>query len=178
MALQTSGMISLNDIHVEAGGSSGTACTINDSDIRGLIGKSSGAAMDFADWYGASSALDIQTVTVGVLPASLYTPAVYGFYDLGSSSIGSISDGTCNFKGGATYRRMQWVNATGQNLIFALNGTHANSGWTTMNIAGTNFTRASSTYSQLSTTEARWTWATSTNPFGTTAGATKVVTFT
>ena len=51
MALQTSGMISLNDIHVEAGGSSGTACTINDSDIRGLINKSSGAAMDFADWY-------------------------------------------------------------------------------------------------------------------------------
>lgn len=54
MALQTSGQISLNDIHVEAGGSSGSSCSINDSDIRGLIGKSSGSAMDFADWYGAS----------------------------------------------------------------------------------------------------------------------------
>ena len=37
MALQTSGAISLNDIHVEAGGSSGTQASMNDSDIRGLI---------------------------------------------------------------------------------------------------------------------------------------------
>ena len=36
MALQTSGAISLNDIHVEAGGSSGTTCSMNDPDIRGL----------------------------------------------------------------------------------------------------------------------------------------------
>ena len=36
MPLQTSGAISLNDIHVEAGGTSGTTCKINDSDIRSL----------------------------------------------------------------------------------------------------------------------------------------------
>ena len=55
MALQSSGVISLNDLHVEAGGSSGTACTINDSDIRGLISKGSGVSMNFAEWYGASN---------------------------------------------------------------------------------------------------------------------------
>ena len=55
MALQTSGAISLNDIHVEAGGSSGTQASMNDSDIRGLISKSSGAQMAFNEWYGASS---------------------------------------------------------------------------------------------------------------------------
>lgn len=55
MALQTSGQISLNDIHVEAGGSSGTSATINDSDIRALISKSSGAQMAFNEWYGASA---------------------------------------------------------------------------------------------------------------------------
>jgi hypothetical protein len=55
MALQTSGAISLNDMHVEAGGSSGTNCTINDTDIRGLIGKGSGATMSFNEWYGASA---------------------------------------------------------------------------------------------------------------------------
>ena len=55
MALQTSGAISLNDIHVEAGGSSGSNVTINDSDIRSLIGKSSGATMSFNEWYGASN---------------------------------------------------------------------------------------------------------------------------
>ena len=62
MALQTSGQISLNDIHIEAGGSSGTSATINDSDIRGLTAASgytiptgSGTAIDFGDFYGASS---------------------------------------------------------------------------------------------------------------------------
>lgn len=55
MALQTSGAISLNDIHIEAGGSSGTQASINDSDIRGLIGANSGAQMSFNQWYGATS---------------------------------------------------------------------------------------------------------------------------
>lgn len=55
MALPTSGQLDFNAIHVEAGGTSGTACTINDTDIRDLIGKGSGAAMNIAEWYGASS---------------------------------------------------------------------------------------------------------------------------
>ena len=54
MALPTSGAISLNQIHVEAGGTSGTQASINDSDIRGLISKASGAQMSFSEWYGAS----------------------------------------------------------------------------------------------------------------------------
>jgi hypothetical protein len=55
MALQTSGAISLDQIHVEAGGTSGTQCSINDVDIRDLIGKSSGATMSFNEWYGADA---------------------------------------------------------------------------------------------------------------------------
>tara|TARA_Y100001938_G_C8077108_1_gene426756 strand:+ start:1447 stop:1953 length:507 start_codon:yes stop_codon:yes gene_type:complete len=54
MALQSSGAISLNDIHVEAGGSSGTQASLNDADIRGLINKGSGVQMSFSEWYGAS----------------------------------------------------------------------------------------------------------------------------
>jgi|11_taG_2_1085331.scaffolds.fasta_scaffold06615_6 hypothetical protein len=56
MPLPSSGQIDLNDIHVEAGGSSGTQAAINDADIRALIGKSSGVQMAFSEWYGASSA--------------------------------------------------------------------------------------------------------------------------
>ena len=56
MALQSSGAISLNDIHVEAGGTTGTAVSINDADVRGLISASAGSEMDFTDWYGASAA--------------------------------------------------------------------------------------------------------------------------
>ena len=37
MALQSSGAISLDDMHVELGESSGTTVSINDSDVRGLI---------------------------------------------------------------------------------------------------------------------------------------------
>jgi hypothetical protein len=55
MPLQTSGAISLNQIHVEAGGTSGTTASLNDSDIRALIGKGSGASMSFSEWYGASA---------------------------------------------------------------------------------------------------------------------------
>ena len=46
MGLQTSGQISLNEIHVEAGGTSGTECSFNDTDIRDLISASSGAEME------------------------------------------------------------------------------------------------------------------------------------
>ena len=55
MALQSSGSISLNQIHVEAGGSSGTSASLNDADIRGLIGLSSGASNAFSAYYGAAS---------------------------------------------------------------------------------------------------------------------------
>ena len=55
MALQNSGAISLDDIHVEAGGTSGTSATINDSDIRSMICKSCGATADFGEYYGATS---------------------------------------------------------------------------------------------------------------------------
>ena len=55
MALPTSGALSLNAIHIEAGGSSGTQASLNDADIRNLIGKGSGVQMSFSEWYGASA---------------------------------------------------------------------------------------------------------------------------
>lgn len=64
MALQTSGAISLNDIHQEAGGSNGTQCSLNDTDIRDLIGKSSGAQNSFNEYYGASAGQPF-TLTIG-----------------------------------------------------------------------------------------------------------------
>jgi hypothetical protein len=56
MALPTSpSSLSLNQIHIEAGGSSGSTCSLNDTDIRGLISKTSGATSSISDWYGASN---------------------------------------------------------------------------------------------------------------------------
>lgn len=64
MATPSSGAISLNEMHIEAGGSSGTECSINDADIRLIANKSSGATASWNDYY--SRAADFTTVvTVG-----------------------------------------------------------------------------------------------------------------
>lgn len=176
MAVTSSGMIGLNEIHVEAGGGSGAACTINDSDIRGLIGKSSGVMMGFNEWYGASSSLDTQTITVGVqTPAYTYYPTIYGYF-VTTTTVGSLSDGTSDIYSGSAIQNITWN--SNQILNFVVYGQHSNSGWTTMNIAGASFSRTSATYSQISD-RTTWQWSSiSTNPIGTTSGATKVVTFT
>jgi len=59
MALPASGTLSLNEIHIEAGGTTATEAGINDADIRGLISKASGVSMSFSEWYGASSLLTL-----------------------------------------------------------------------------------------------------------------------
>lgn len=76
MALPTSGAINLNEIHVEAGGSSGTSCFINDSDIRALISKASEAQSDFADFYGARGV----TASTGTVAQSFVINAYYQQY--------------------------------------------------------------------------------------------------
>ena len=94
MALQSSGAISLNDIHVEAGGTSGTQCSLNDSDIRGLIGKASGAASSFSGFYGASGSLASGTGTIGNIAQQTYQSGYRGFRNYSpspSSNVGSIS---------------------------------------------------------------------------------------
>ena len=79
MPLQTSGQITLNEIHVEAGGTSGTQASINDSDIRDMIGKASGTQMAFNEWYGASSSIFDTTQDASVWGASYHTQnSTYG----------------------------------------------------------------------------------------------------
>ena len=51
MAITASGAISLNNLHVEAGGTSGTTCSFNDTDIRDILEKSSGASHSLGDYY-------------------------------------------------------------------------------------------------------------------------------
>ena len=78
MALPTSGALTLDAIHVQAGGSTGTTCSLNDTDIRGLtpasgktINSTQGTTIDFDDFYGAdlplvaSGTSGTRTVTTG-----------------------------------------------------------------------------------------------------------------
>ena len=52
MALPTSGAISLNQLHVEAGGTSGTTCSMNDADILDIGDFPFNATRGLDDWYG------------------------------------------------------------------------------------------------------------------------------
>ena len=92
MALPTSGAISLNAIHIEAGGSSGTLATINDSDIRGLIGKASGVTMSFNEWYGASNSVPFDIRVYGGAGGDISNyQGGYGGY---TRLLGSVAGGT------------------------------------------------------------------------------------
>ena len=65
MALPASGnSISLNQMHIEVGGASGTTCSLNDSDIRALISKGSGVTMAFNEWFGASASVADYSTTL------------------------------------------------------------------------------------------------------------------
>ena len=48
-------LLSLNQIHIEAGGTSGTTVSLNESDIRGLISKTVNTSNSISEYYGASS---------------------------------------------------------------------------------------------------------------------------
>ena len=61
MPLPSSGTISLNQIHIEAGGSNNSQASLNDSDIRAMIGKSNNAQNSFNDYYSVSAAAPVAT---------------------------------------------------------------------------------------------------------------------
>ena len=79
MALPTSGALTLDQIHVEAGGDTGTTSSLNDTDIRGLtaadgktINSNQGTTIDFDNFYGAAGT----TYTAGKFLIRLYGHAV------------------------------------------------------------------------------------------------------
>ena len=164
MALQTSGAISLNDIHVEANGSSGSTVSLNDSDIRAVGGVASGA-IDFADFYGAT----VVTVTQGIQYQTMAT--LYGYSD--SVSFGSVSPGsvTGSSISNMTLKTVYRVSSSsGLFLTVDVSYSSANA------ISASEFTRislvASGTVTNLLTSEAlsstlgggyirRWTWSSS-----------------
>lgn len=109
MTLQTSGAISLDDIHVEAGGTTGTVVSINDTDVRNLIGSTPGTVVSFDDFYGAS-AVDVG-IDDGALADLRVAPTT------SSCSITFHTDGTISTTGNlTTYSDTHWYSPTTTNI--------------------------------------------------------------
>lgn len=174
MPLPSSGAISLNQMHVEVGGTSGTTCSLNDSDIRGLIpNRASGALSRFSDFHGRSAVSNWSaTMTVGT--ASAFKVNYYGYGLVITTPIGSLTDTTVdNLSGAPQVANLRW---NPNQVIFSVGtGNLPNSGFTTLTIGSSSFSRSSATYSTAISGQTQWVWSTSTNPFGTTSGATRSI---
>ena len=134
MAVPSSGQISLNDFHVEAGGTSGSACTLNDADIRGLISKGSGAAMNFGEWYGASGSIHGTAISAAYVDGQYFDQSGYR-----EGVIGSMTDDAIgSFQSSSVCKITQTENLAGTfNLTISVSSgskTFNNSGFTTLNL--------------------------------------------
>lgn len=164
MALQTSGAISFADLQTEFGGSH----PITMGEYAQYRVSGSGNTISMNQFYGASAALDTQTVTVG---------GKYQYYQFwrgywSTISIGAISDGTSNIYGGATIPGIVWGGNSG--LYFYVSGGRSNSGWSTMQVGSTTFNRTSASYNNQGTLT-HWRWASASDPFGSMGANTTVV---
>lgn len=150
MALQTSGAISLNDIHVEAGGASGTTASINDADIRALIGKASGATMSFSEWYGASAAYYREEMVPDYWTVSSPYNTSYnsGYWELGGQGTFDTLGGT---SAPSTYFSSTVGGVTGTHYVNRLQTFIASNGAPTVLIF-TIFNTTNTAYSTTGTT--------------------------
>ena len=178
MALPTSGALTLDAIHVEAGGSTGTTCSLNDSDIRGLtaaagktINSTLGTTVDFDDFYGASLVSSFtMTLTVGSSITSTTdqysttTSVSRGF----TSVLGSLSPtSNSSFLGGATITAIRNFGTTSsitgsgtpQLLLQVSTGSvaNSNSSFTTLDIGGSSLSRSNASYT-TNTGFSNWIW--------------------
>lgn len=123
-----------------------------------------------------SATVTVGFVTIGTLPNRI---DFWGYVNLGSFP-GSVSPATWADTGltiiDLDYRYIYSTNA--QRVVFIVTGYAPNTGWTTLTIDGVSYARSAAIYG-YNGTETSWSWdASSTgNPFGSTLGATKAVTW-
>lgn len=150
MALQNSGAISLDQIHVEANGTSGTQASLNDSDIRNLgaasgrvINSTLGTEVDFADFYGASNdprqtfpisgsaSTGNRTINVGYFSTS----SPFSFHFLGFSSlIGSLSNASWGGTSIVELTNNPPFAGGSSSIVLRINAPVFNSGWSQLTI--------------------------------------------
>ena len=166
MATPSSGAISLDQIHVVAGGTTGTTCSINDADIRSLANLSNNATASFDTYYNRAADASI-TMTVGdrqVTTSGQYTSTttiwrgywggtfVSGVSSPSGGAFGSLSPSSASdYLGGITIQIIQTRGVSGgttSNLTIAVKGVVANNdnAFKSVVINGTTYNRTALTY--------------------------------
>ena len=148
--------------------------------------------------WSVLSSSDSSTVTVGYNAQYIAYVGTYYYYGYSSSSVsvygfggtpfGSITNPDVSIADESTVYEVYWYEAipyySGSSVYYIslnlksredLSIIYDNAGWTTMTIGSYSYNRADATFAS-SAGSASWGWTTtSTNPFGTTVGATKTV---
>lgn len=200
MALASSGTISIGgstsgrSINLELGRSASASSNLNESALRSLAQRSSGA-VSLSNFHGKSNVAWSFNITDGNHRDSFcllksctqtYHRGYANYWDgfqgsassyYSASGYGSTTDTTCNFKSGATLARLKWHATIGASVYFSLVGNHTNAGFTTLKINNTTFQRTAATFNYFSATNhTTWQWGTAaidntnanaTNPFTT-----------
>jgi hypothetical protein len=159
-------------MHTEAGGSSGSTASINDADIRALIGKSSGATMSFNEWYGASASLFSIAVVRGSTGGTTNSVRGNGFSRLVYGTAAGANTYTLPTTFGSTtnVRQLSGISvgwdsfSTTRRLTLSVGllnatGTTNNAGFTTMNIGSSSYARTDANYVEIQSGSIRiWQW--------------------
>ena len=179
MALNGTGPISLGgsttgeSVNLELGVSATATISFNDATVRALTETTSGTALIMPTNLYSKAYTDTQVVTVGYVE---YKGGARQWGFRSGLAVGSINDGTFGLRNNATISDLFYSTITGS-IDFILTGNVSNDKWTKMTINGNVYNRSSATYN-YDGTYSSWSWATATNEFGTTVGATKTVVFT
>jgi len=180
MALPTSGALSLDALHVEAGGTTNTTASFNDTDIRGLtaaagktINSTLGTQIDFNNFYGASASSGFSiTNTVGAGTGQFVAYKYRGFAVdnalFNNGGYGSLSSRqNASFFGNNDIDLLTNIAATSGTPFNNKNGRmlirvgttssvdNNNDAFETMTVNGTQFNRSDATYQS---SNGQWTW--------------------
>ena len=144
MALQSSGQICLNDVHLELGASSGSSVCMNDTDVRALAQRTSGSIC-MNHFYGKSAVKQTRITSVGQSRDG-YGPWRYGYagsgkgnyyHSEGSSvaqSFGSISATTGIITSGTIHTIYATNYYNGDYHFEIATSRSSNGGWTSVQV--------------------------------------------
>ena len=170
-----------NDGILDGDADTSSAISINDSNIRGLLGKASGATMSFSEFFGLKGvpAKDV-SITVGVGTYFYHTWS--GQQSFLSPSLGSATvtarDG---FYLPINWRALYHTATSNPALFLRLNqGSNSDLVVSKITIQSNGFHtfhRSDATYSNLGGGDHQWSWDVSTTPFGAANSTATVVWF-